>query len=118
MGTVNSLDKARERRKEKIAKTFLRSRFFLRSQIQLDNAAMKASKEKLPEPVTNGKPVIDPNIFWDKSQMARVLQTSIGTINNRMSDGSLCYLKLGRRVLFHRETVLAQLVRAQRGGVQ
>jgi excisionase family DNA binding protein len=77
----------------------------------------KAPKEKLPEPVMNGEPVIDPNVFLDKPQMARLLQVSIGTVNNRVADGTLAHLKLGRRILFHRETCLAQLLRAQRGGV-
>jgi len=60
----------------------------------------KAPKEKLPEPVMNGEPVIDPNVFLDKPQMARLLQVSIGTVNNRVADGTLAHLKLGRRIYF------------------
>jgi excisionase family DNA binding protein len=78
----------------------------------------KNLKEKLLETVTNGEPAIDANVFLDKSQLAKILQVSVGTVNNRVADGTLAHLKFGRRILFHRDTIFAQLVRAQRGGLQ
>jgi len=50
----------------------------------------------------------------NKDQMCRVLQVCPATLNNRMRDGSIPFIKLGSRTLFHLPSVEAALLRKQR----
>ena len=49
--------------------------------------------------------------MMSKKETAEFCKVSLATINRWMKDGRLRYLKLGRRVLFNQEHVLADLER-------
>jgi predicted site-specific integrase-resolvase len=56
--------------------------------------------------------------FIDTAQLRERVPVSSGTLFNWRKSGKIPYVALGRRVLFHWESVQSALLRAQRGGVQ
>ena len=47
--------------------------------------------------------------FLSKKELATLVGVTIVTISRWMKDGKISYLKIGRRVLFQEQKVLAQL---------
>jgi len=56
--------------------------------------------------------------FLSRAELLRRLPISDATLANWMRDGSIPFIKTGRRVLFDWASVRGSLLKKQRGGIQ
>jgi excisionase family DNA binding protein len=55
--------------------------------------------------------------FIDTQELLTQIPVCRRTLRNWMNSGKIPYIRMGGRIIFHRESVEAALLRAQRGGV-
>jgi Helix-turn-helix domain len=92
---------------------------YSRKRVQQTYVACMAAQKEKPEPTTGAKLAGNPEAtFIDESTLIARLGISRGTAINHRRAGILPYVRIGRAVRYHWDSVQQSLLRRQQGGAQ